>query len=184
MKLFYVDQYGKVQEFNGTEEAKLALANSNNLYFREWDAQEATRGFKTRVNHSLFNHLDYMEKWTLSHAMTPVQVYNLSVASGMCLDSFRRMEKAGLLFDTEEEAKEKSEYIRAYLRGEAEHRASTPKQPQVPQGGQHQPCREERQSQGECSCGRTTSNSECKHHEQDHSSGQGSVKVTVIEMFL
>lgn len=184
MKLFFVDQFNKVQEFNGTDEEKVSLACRHNLFFREYDAIYASEGFKPKISPSIFNHLEYLEKWTLAHTMSPSKVCDLYITNAFNLDSFHRMEKAGLLFDTEEEAKEKSDYIRAYLRGEAEHRASTPKQSQVPQDGQHQPCSEERQSQGESSCERTTRNNGCRCHGQDHSSGQGSVKVTVIEMFL
>lgn len=184
MKLFYVDQYGKVQEFNGTEEEKVSLACRHNLFFREYDAIYAAEGFKPKISPSIFNHLEYLEKWTLTHTMSPAKVCDLFITNAFNLDSFRRMEKAGLLFDTEEEAKEKSDYIRAYLRGEAEHRASTPKQSQAPQDGQHQPCDAEQQSQAQSSCEHTTSNSGCKCHEQSRPCNQGRVQVTVIEMFL
>lgn len=183
MKLFFVDQYGKVQKFNGTEEEKNQLAYAYNLYIHEYEAYEATQGRKVRYNPSIFTG-DMLEKWTINRSFRPVQVRFMNHLEDLCRDSFRALKRQGLIFDTEEEAKAVSDKLRAVLRGEAARRASTPKQPQALQDGQRQPCGAEQQSQGESSFGHTKRNSGCKCHEQDHSSGQGYVKVTVIEMFL
>lgn len=184
MKLFYVDQYGKVQEFNGTDEEKASLACRHNLFFREYDAIYAAEGFKPKISPSLFNHPEYLEKWVLTHTMSPAKACDLFITNAFTLESFRRMGKDGLLFDTEEEAKAMSEKLKSVLRGEAAHRASTPRQSQAPQDGQRQPCSEERQSQGESSFGHTKHNNGCTRHEQGHPCSQGRVQVTVIEMFL
>lgn len=183
MKLFYVDQYGKVQEFKGTDEEKMQLAYAYNLYIYEYDAHKATEGRKVRYNPSIFTG-GMLEKWTINRSFRPVQIRYIDHLEDLCNDSFHVMKRQGLMFDTEEEAKAVSDKLIAVLRGEAARRASTPKQSQALRDGQHQPCREERQSQGESSFGHTKHNSGCKCHEQDHSSGQGPVKVTVIEMFL
>lgn len=183
MKLFFVDQYGKVQEFNGTEEEKNQLAYAYNLYLTEYDAYEATHGRKVRYNPSIFTG-DMLEKWTLGRFFRPVQIRCMSHLEDLCRDSFRRMRKQGLLFDTFEEAEAISKKLIAVLRGEAARRASTPKQSQVPQDGQHQHCGAERQSQAQSSCERTTSNNGCRCHEQSRPCSQGRVQVTVIEMFL
>ena len=183
MKLFYVDQFNKVQEFNGTNEEKMQLAYAYNLYLTEYDAYEASQGRKVRYRPSIFTG-DMLDKWTINRSFRPVQVRCMSHLEDLCKDSFRRMKKQGLLFDSEEEAKAISDKLIAVLRGAEVHHASTPKQSQVPQDGQHQPCDSEQQSQAQSSCEHTTSNSGCKCHEQGHSSGQGSVQVTVIEMFL
>jgi hypothetical protein len=183
MKLFFVDQFNKVQEFNGTDEEKMQLAYAYNLYLTEYDAYEATQGRKVRYNPSIFTG-GMLEKWTINRSFRPVQVRCMNHLEDLCSDSFRAMKRQGLIFDAEEEAKAVSDKLRAVLREEAARRASTPKQSQAPQDGQHQPCDSERQSQGEPSFGHTKHNNGCRCHEQDHSSGQGSVKVTVIEMFL
>ncbi len=183
MKLFFVDQFNKVQEFNGTEEEKIQLACAYNLYLHEYDAHEATQGRKVRYNPSIFTS-GMLEKWTINRSFRPVQIQFMEHLEDLCRDSFRAMKRQGLVFDTKEEAQAVSDKLIAILREEAARRASTPKQSQAPQDAQRQPCSSERQSQAQSSCGHTKSNSGCKCHEQDHSSGQGSVQVTVIEMFL
>ena len=183
MKLFFVDQFNKVQEFQGTEEEKMQLAYAHNLYLHEYDAHEATQGRKVRYNPSIFTS-GMLEKWTINRSFRPVQIQFMNHLEDLCRDSFRAMKRRGLVFDTEEEAKAVSDKLIAVLREEAARRASTPKQSQAPQDGQHQPYSEERQSQAQSSCGRTTHNSRCKCHEQGHPCSQDRVQVTVIEMFL
>lgn len=184
MKLFYVDQFNKVQEFNGTDEEKQALIDAGNLYHDEWHAYLAIEGKKTRYVSSYIFRSDILDKYTLSRFLSPISVSQMHHIEESSRATFTLMRRRNLLFDTFEEAEAMSKKLIAVLRGEAAHHASTPKQSQAPQDGQRQPCDSEQQSQDESSCGRTTSNSGCKCHEQDHSSGQGSVKVTVIEMFL
>ena len=184
MKLFYVDQYGKVQEFNGTDEEKQALYDADNLYHDEWSAQEAAQGRKIKYrSYYIFKH-DILDKFTLTPLFTPIQIRYIDHIEELTTMMFRSMDRSGLIFDTIDEAKAMSEKLKAVLRGEAEHRASTPKQSQAPQDGQRQPCDSEQQSQAQSSCGHTTSNTECKCHEQSHPCSQGRVQVTVIEMFL
>ena len=184
MKLFYVDQFNKVQEFNGTDEEKQALYDAGNLYHDEWFAQEATLGRKIRYRSSyIFKH-DILDKFTLTPLFTPIQIRYIDHIEEYTIMKFRSMESCGLIFDTIDEVKEMSKKLRAVLLGEAEHRASTPKQSQAPQDDQHQPCDSEQQSQAQSSCGHTTNNSGCKCHEQSRPCNQGRVQVTVIEMFL
>lgn len=184
MKLFYVDQFNKVQEFNGTDEEMEAMYAARNLYHTDWHAYEASQGRKTTYRSFALFSTGILDKWALTRTFKPEQVCYISDVNTWCNAYVCILNRAGVIFDTEEEARAASERVIAALRGEAEHRASTPKQSQAPQDGQHQPCSEEQQSQGESSCGRTTSNSGCKCHEQDHPYNQGRVKVTVIEMFL
>ena len=184
MKLFFVDQYGKVQEFNGTEEEMEAMFAARNLYHTEWHAYEASQGRKTTYRSFALFTSGILNKWTLSRTLRPMQVCNVTDINIWDNIYVRSLNKAGVIFDTEEEAKAASERVKAALRGEAEHRASTPKQSQAPQDGQHQPCDSEQQSQAQYSCERTTSNSGCKCHEQSRPCSQGRVQVTVIEMFL
>lgn len=184
MKLFYVDKFNKVQEFNGTDEEKQALYDAGNLYHDVWSAQEATQGRKIRYRSSyIFKH-DILDKFTLTPFFTPIQIRYIDHIEECTTMTFRSMERSGLIFDTIDEAKAVSEKLRAVLRGEAAHRASTPKQSQALQDDQHQPCDSEQQSQAQSSYERTTSNSECKCHEQSRPCSQGRVQVTVIEMFL
>jgi hypothetical protein len=183
MKLFYVDQFNKVQEFNGTDEEKNQLADAYNLYIHEYEAYEAAQGRKVRYNPSIFTG-GMLEKWTINRSFGPVQVRLMNHLEDLCRDSFRAMKRQGLIFDTEEEAKEVCNKLRAVLREEAARRASTPTQSQALRDGQHQPCSEERQSQGESSFGHTKHNNGCTRHEQGHPCNQGRVQVTVIEMFL
>lgn len=183
MKLFFVDQFNKVQEFNGTDEEKMQLAYAYNLYLTEYDAHEASQGRKVRYNPSIFTG-DMLGKWTIGRFFRPVQIRCMSHLEDLCKDSFRRMRKQGLIFETEEEAKAISDKLRAVLRGEEVHHASTPKQSEALRDGQRQPCGEEQQSQAQSSCGHTTSNSGCRCHEQSRPCSQGRVQVTVIEMFL
>jgi hypothetical protein len=184
MKLFYVDQFNKVHEFNGTDEEKQALYDAGNLYHDEWNAQEATRGKKIRYRSSyIFKH-DILDKFTLTPLFTPIQIRYIDHIEEYTIMMFRSMVSIGLIFDTIDEAKAVSEKLKAVLRGEAEHRASTPKQSQVLQDGQHQPCSEEQQSLAQSSCEHTTSSNGCKCHEQSRPCSQGRVQVTVIEMSL
>lgn len=183
MKLFFVDQFNKVQEFNGTDEEKMQLAYAYNLYIHEYDAHEATQGRKVRYNPSIFTG-DMLEKWTINRSFRPIQVRCMHHLEDLCRYSFRAMKRQGLIFDTEEEAKAVSSKIRAVLREEAAHRASTPKQSQAPQDGQRQPCGAEQRSQAQSSCGHTKSNNGCRCHEQSRPCSQGRMQVTVIEMFL
>ena len=184
MKLFYVDQFNKVQEFNGTDEEKKALFEAGNLYHNEWYAYEATQGRKIRYTSSYIFRSDILDKWTLSRLLRPIQFHQMDYIEKIDLLGFKCFKKQGLIFDTEEEAKAVSDKLKAVLREEAARRASTPKQSQAPQDGQHQPCSEEQQSQAQSSCEHTTSNSGCKCHEQSRPCSQGRVQVTVIEMSL
>lgn len=184
MKLFYVDLSNKVQEFNGTDEEKQALIDAGNLYHDEWSAQEATQGRKIRYRSSyIFKH-DILDKFTLTPFFTPIQIRHIDHIEECTTMTFRSMERSGLIFDTIDEAKAVSDKLKAVLSEEAARRASTPKQSQAPQDGQHQHCSEERQSQAQSSCERTTRNNGCKCHEQSRPCSQGRVQVTVIEMFL
>lgn len=184
MKLYYVDQFNKVQVFNGTDEEKKALYEAGNLYHDEWFAYEATQGRKIRYTSSYIFRTDILDKWTLTRRLTPIQVVAMGHIEEWDILSFKLLKKDGLLFDTKEEAEVVSDKLRAVLRAEAERRASTPKQSQALQGGQHQPCSEERQSRDECSCEHTKSNSECRCHEQGHPCSQGRTRVTWIEIVL
>ena len=165
MKLFYVDQYGKVQEFNGTDEEKMQLAHVYNLYLTEYDAYEATHGRKVRYNPSIFTG-DMLEKWTLGSFFRPVQIRCMSHLEDLCKDSFRRMRKQGLLFDTFEEAEAISKKLIAVLRGAESSRASCQMQTQDGLHPLHTSCdsRESLQSQDQSSCGCRKRNSveECR----------------------
>lgn len=183
MKLFFVDQFNKVQEFNGTEEEKMLLAYAHNLYLHECDAHEATQGRKVIYNPSIFTS-GMLEKWTINRSFRPVQIQFMDHLEDLCRDSFRAMKRQGLVFDTKEEAKAVSDKLIAVLREEAAHRASTPKQSQAPQDAQHQPCSEERQSQAQSSFGHTKNNNGCRCHEQGHPCNQGHTRVALIEIIL
>jgi hypothetical protein len=184
MKLFYVDRFNKVQEFNGTDEEKQALYDAGNLYHDERYARKATEGKKIKYISSYIFRSDILDKYTLNDLLSPISVSQMQHIEETNLVLFDTMRKRGLIFDTLDEAKAVSEKLKAVLRGEATHRASTPKQSQAPQDGQRQPCSEEQQNQAQSSCERTTNNNGCKCHEQSRPCSQGRVKVTVIEMFL
>lgn len=184
MKLFFVDQFNKVQEFNGTEEEKKALYEAGNLYHDEWHAHEATQGRKIRYTSSYIFRTDILDKWTVSRTMHPIQVGAIDHVGEWDIMAFKCMRRNGLLFDSKEEAKAVSDKLIAVLREEAARRASTPKQSQAPQDAQHQPCSEERQSQAQSSCGHTKSNNGCRCHEQGHPCNQGRTRVALIEIIL
>ena len=184
MKLFFVDQFNKVQEFNGTDEEKQALFDAGNLYHDEWSAQGATQGRKTTYRSFALFSTGILDKWALTRTFKPEKVCSISDVNTWGNAYILILNRAGVIFDTEEEARAASERVIAVLRGEAAHRASTPKQSQALQDDQHQPCDAEQQSQAQSSCERTTSNRGCKCHEQSRPCSQGRVQVTVIEMFL
>ena len=184
MKLFFVDQFNKVQEFNGTDEEKNQLAYAYNLYLTEYDAYEATHGRKVRYNPSIFTG-DMLEKWTINRSFRPVQVRCMSHLEDLCRDSFRRMRKQGLLFDTFEEAEAMSKKIIAFLRGEESSRASYQMQTQDGLHPLHTSCasRESLQSQGRSSCGCRKRNSveECRElGRQNHQGRMTTLCLTIV----
>ena len=184
MKLFFVDQFNKVQEFNGTEEEKQALYDAGNLYHDERYANKATEGKKIKYISSYIFRSDILDKYTLNDFLSPISVSQMQHIEETNIVLFDTMKKRGLIFDTFEEAKAVSEKLKAVLRGEEAHHASTPKQSQALQGGQHQPCSAEQKSQVQSSCEHTTNNSGCRCHEQGHPCSQGRKRVVLIEIVL
>lgn len=118
MKLFYVDQYGKVQEFNGTEEEKMKLASARNLYTREEDAHMVTLGDKRRMPYSAFiGSPAPVDMWIVNGPFMYVKQLG-SMGLDLTTDMLHRLKLNGNLFETEEAARATAERIRKVLKDE------------------------------------------------------------------
>jgi hypothetical protein len=125
MKLFYVDQFNKVQEFNGTEEEMGTMYAARNLYHTDWHAYEASQGRKTTYRSFALFKTGILDKWALTRTFKTVQVCNISDVNTWDNTYVRILNRAGVIFDTEEEAKAASERVIAALRGDESSRASS-----------------------------------------------------------
>lgn len=176
MKLFYVDQYGKVQEFNGTEEEKMQLARARNLYTREEDAHMVTLGDKRRMPYSAFvGSPAPIDMWIVDGPFMYVRQLGTK-GLDINTDNIARYRNSGNLFETEEAARAAATKLRKVLKDESiREYYELHIQPTQTQCGN---------SQAQSSCERTTSNNGCRCHEQSRPCSQGRMQVTVIEMFL
>ena len=118
MKLFYVDQFNKVQEFNGTDEEKMALASARNLYTRKDDAISVIMGDKRRMPYSAFiGSPAPVDMWIVNGPFMYVKQLG-SMGLDLNTDILQRLKLNGNLFETEEAARAAAEKIRKTIKDE------------------------------------------------------------------
>lgn len=119
MKLFFVDQFNKVQEFNGTDEEKMQLARARNLYTREEDAHMATLGDKRRMPCSAFvGSPAPIDMWIVDGPFMYVRQLGTK-GLDINTDNIARYRNSGNLFETEEAARAAATKLRKVLKDES-----------------------------------------------------------------